>query len=190
MAVITVSRQLGSMGCDIADAVVQRLGYQKVWRRLINQAARRARTPGMALDVLDDLGLLGLKPSTSEEKAYLDAIRELIEEHAQAGNVLIVGRGGQAVLAGWPNTLHVRIIAPMDVRVERLVRRQGISPNAARAQIQASDRRRKQFVARAYHVDWGDPTLYDLVLNTASLDVTRTADLICHAVTSMAGVKE
>jgi cytidylate kinase len=190
MAVITVSRQLGSLGCDIADAVAQRLGYHKVWRGLINQAARRARTPEMALEMLDELGLLGLKPSLSEESAYLDAIRELIEEQARADNVLIVGRGGQAVLHGWPNTLHVRLIAPLDVRVERLVQRHGISANAALAQIQASDRRRKRFVERAYHVDWGDPTLYDLVLNTASLDVARTADLICHTVSSMAGIKE
>ena len=125
MAVITVSRQLGSLGCDIADAVAQRLGYRKVWRGLINQAARRARTPGMALAMLDDLGLLGLKPSLSEERAYLEAIRDLIEELARGGNVLIVGRGGQAVLRGWPETLHLRIIAPLEVRVERLVQRHG-----------------------------------------------------------------
>jgi len=186
MAVITVSRQLGSLGCDIADAVAQRLGYRKVWKGLINQAARRARTPEMALDILDDLGLLGLKPSLSEEKAYLDSIRELIEEFARAGNVLIVGRGGQAVLRGWPNTLHVRIIAPLDIRVERLVQRHGISAKAALARVQASDRRRKRFVERAYHVDWGDPSLYDLVLNTASLDIARTTELICFAATTMA----
>ena len=190
MAVITVSRQLGSLGCDIADAVAGQLGYRKVWRGLINQAARRARTPGMALDLLDDLGLLGMSPSPSEEKAYLNAVRELIEEHARAGNVLIVGRGGQAVLRGWPDSLHVRIIAPLDVRAERLVARHGISALAALARIRASDRRRKRFVERAYHVDWNDPALYDLVLNTASLDVTRAAGLICHAVASMAGVKE
>jgi cytidylate kinase len=190
MAVITVSRQLGSLGCDIADAVAQRLGYRKIWRGLINQAARRARTPEMALDILDDLGLFGLKPSLSVEKAYLDAIRELIEELARADNVLIVGRGGQSVLRGWPNTLHVRIIAPLDVRVERLVQRHGITARAALAQVRASDRRRKQFIERAYNVDWNDPTLYDLVLNTASLGVAGASGLICHAVTSMAGVKE
>lgn len=190
MAVITVSRQLGSLGCDIADSVAQQLGYRKVWRGLINQAARQARTPGMALDVLDDLGLLGLTPSSSEEQAYLEAIRELIEEHARAGNVLIVGRGGQAVLRGWPDILHVRITAPLDIRVKRLVQRQGIFPEAALAQVQASDGRRKRFVERAYHVDWNDPALYDLVLNTASLDVSRSTDLICHAVASMAGVKK
>ena len=190
MAVITVSRQLGSLGCDIADAVAQRLGYRKVWRGLINQAARRARTPGMALAMLDDLGLLGLKPSLSEERAYLEAIRDLIEELARGGNVLIVGRGGQAVLRGWPETLHLRIIAPLEVRVERLVQRHGVSAEAALAQVRASDSRRKRFVERAYRVDWNDPTLYGLVLNTGSIDLTRSVDLICHVVASLAGVKE
>ena len=189
MAVVTVSRQLGSLGCDIAEAVVQRLGYRKAWRGLINQAARQARTPEMALEMLDELGLLGIKPSLSVEKAYLEAVRELIEDLARAGDVLIVGRGGQAVLQGWPNTLHVRIIAPLEVRVERLVGRHGISPDAALARIQTSDRRRKRFVQRAYHVNWSDPDLYDLVINTASLDVPGAAGLICHAVTSMTGNK-
>jgi len=190
MAVITVSRQLGSLGCDVVDAVAQALGYPKLWRDLINQAARRARTPEMALDMLDDLGLLGLKPSLSQERAYLDAIRELIEEYAQKGDVLIIGRGGQAVLRGWPGTLHIRIIAPLEVRVERLVQRHGITASAALAQIQASDRRRKQFVERAYHLDWSDPTLYDLVLNTASLDVSQATELICFATTTITLTKQ
>jgi cytidylate kinase len=190
MAVITISRQLGSLGCDIADAVVQRLGYRKAWRGLINQAARRARAPEMALEMLDEFGLLGLKPQLSAEKDYLDAIRELIEELARDDKVVIVGRGGQAVLQGWPNTLHVRVIAPLEVRVKRLAGLQEISKEAALAQIRTSDRRRKQFVEHAYHVNWSDPTLYDLVLNTGSLDVPGAAGLICLAVTSMVEIKK
>lgn len=189
MAVITVSRQLGSLGSDIAGAVAQQLGYRVAWKGLINQAARQARTPEMALEMLDELGLLGLKPSLSAEKAYLHAIRELIEELARGDNVLIVGRGGQAVLQGWPNTLHVRIIAPLEVRVQRLAERHAIPAEAALAQIRASDRRRKRFVQHAYHVDWGDPALYDLVINTASLDVARSASLVCQAVTSRVGTE-
>jgi cytidylate kinase len=189
MAVITVSRQLGSWGYDIVNSVAQQLGYRVAGKGLINQAARQARTPEMALEMLDELGLLGVKPSLSAEKAYLEAIRELIEEFARADNVLIVGRGGQAVLQGWPNTLHIRIIAPLDVRVRRLVRRQAIPEEAALAQIRTSDRRRKRFVQRAYHVDWADPALYDLVLNTAALNVARSASLICHTVNSLAGTK-
>lgn len=185
MAVITISRQLGSLGCEVADAVVQQLGYQKAWRGLINQAARRAHAPEMALEMLDELGLFGIKPSLSVEHEYLDAIRELIEELARDGNIVIVGRGGQAVLQGWPDTLHVRVIAPLEVRVKRLVEGQGIQAEAALAQIETSDRRRKRFVKRAYHVEWSDPSLYDLVLNTARLGISKAARLICLAVTTM-----
>jgi len=185
MTVITLSRQVGSLGCEVAEAVVQRLGYRKAWRGLINQAARRARTPEMALEMLDELGLLGIKAPVSAEKEYLDAIRGLIEELAREGDILIVGRGGQAVLQGWPNTLHVRVIAPLEVRVKRLAEEQGIRADAALAQVRASDRRRKRFVERAYHVNWSDPSLYDLVLNTAALNVSRAAGLICLAVSSM-----
>ncbi|MGD8402075.1 MAG: cytidylate kinase-like family protein [Anaerolineales bacterium] len=189
MAVITISRQLGSLGCEVADEVVQRLGYRKAWRGLINQAARRARTPEMALEMLDELGLFGIEPSLSVEKEYLDAICELIEELARDDNIVIVGRGGQAVLQDWPDTLHVRVIAPLEVRVNRLVDEQGISKEAALAQIQTSDRRRERFVERAYHVNWSEPSLYDLVLNTATLDVPKAAELICLAVTSMVETK-
>ena len=189
MAVITFSRQLGSLGCDIADAVVQRLGYRKAWRGLINQAARQSRTPEMALEMLDELGLLGIKPPLSAEKEYLAAIRDLIEELARDGDILIVGRGGQAILRGWPGVLHVRVIAPLDVRVKRLTDRHGIPEEAALARIRSSDRRRKRFVERAYHVNWDDPTLYDLVLNTGALDIATAAGLICLAVTSMVEAK-
>jgi len=189
MTVITLSRQLGSLGCEVADAVAQQLGYRKAWRGLINQAARRARTPEMALEMLDELGILGIKPSLSVEKEYLGAIRELIEELARDDNIVIVGRGGQAVLQGWPNTLHVRVIAPLGVRVKRLAEEQGIPAEAALAQVRASDRRRKRFVERAYHINWSDPNLYDLVLNTATLDVPRAARLICLAVTSTVEMK-
>jgi cytidylate kinase len=65
--------------------------------------------------------------------------------------------------------------------------RQSIPAEAALAQIGASDRRRKHFVEHAYHVDWNDPALYDLMINTASLDVPRSASLICHVVNSMTG---
>jgi len=185
MAVITLSRQLGSLGCEVADFVVRQLGYRKAWRGLINQAARRARAPEMALEMLDELGLFGIKPSLSAEQEYLDAIRELIEELARDDNIVIVGRGGQAVLRDWPGTLHVRVIAPLEVRVKRLAEGQGIRAEAALARIETSDRRRKRFVERAYHVDWSDPSLYDLVLNTARLGVSRAAGLICQAVVMM-----
>ena len=182
MAVITLSRQLGSLGFETAKLLAPRLGYRLVWRDLINQAARRAGAPDVALAMIDELNLLGLKPSQSDILAYLEAVKNVMQELADAGNVIIVGRAGQILLAGQPHTLHVRTIAPVNLRVGRLASRLGISTEAARAQIDASDRYHQQYFKRFYKIAWDGPGLYDLVINTAKMSTEDTADIICAAI--------
>jgi cytidylate kinase len=181
MPVITISRQLGSLGCDIAHAVKEQLGYQIVWRELINQAAMRSGAPEVALAVIDELGLLGLSPSSSDIKAYRNSLQAVMEELASTGNIVIIGRGGQAILRGRPDTLHVRLTAPVDIRTSRLAARQDISLQAAMAQIKASDRYRRYFVKRLYRITWDNPDLYDIALNTAHLQISAAANIICNA---------
>jgi cytidylate kinase len=181
MAAITISRMMGSLGCQIAQVVGQRLGYQVVWREAINQAAIRAGAPEVALAVIDELGLLGLRPDPQAVQAYLDAIAQVMRELADAGHVVIVGRAGQAILRGRPDVYHVRVIAPVDVRVDRLVAGKGLTPAAARAQLEASDRHRTRYLKRSYHIRWDDPDLYDLVVNTANLSPFAAGELIYRA---------
>ena len=181
MAVVTLSRQLGSLGFETAQLVAQRTGFRLVWRELINQAARRAGAPEVALAVIDELNLLGLKPSPEDMQAYLNAVRTVMEELANEGDVIIVGRAGQIILANHPRTLHVRVTAPVSVRVERLAQRQGISLKAARAQVDASDRYHQSYFKRYYKLPWDGPGLYDLVINTAKLNMEDAAEIICIA---------
>ncbi len=179
MAVVTLSRQLGSLGFEIAQLVAQRTGYRLVWRELINQAARRAGAPEVALAMIDELNLLGLKPSPEDMQAYLSAVRIVINELADSGNVVIVGRAGQILLANRPGTLHVRVTAPVDVRVARLAKQQGIPMAAARAQIDASDHYHQTYFKKYYKLPWDGPGLYDLVINTAKLNLEDSAEIIC-----------
>src|SRR5512146_3549853 len=181
MAVITISRQYGSLGNIIANALGQRLGYRVVMRELINQAARAAGAPEVALAVIDELGLLGLAPSEQDYQAYIQAVKSVMLELADQGNVIIAGRGGQVVLAGRPDTLHVRTVAPVELRVARIAERYAISLAAARAQVRASDRQRRLFLKRFYNIDGDDPQLYDLVINTARMDAETACSLICAA---------
>ncbi len=181
MAVITISRQYGSLGNIIANALGQRLGYRVVMRELINQAARAAGAPVVALAVIDELGLLGLAPSEQDYQAYIQAVKSVMLELADQGNVIIAGRGGQVVLAGRPDALHVRTVAPAELRVARIAERYAISLAAARAQIKASDRQRRIFLKRFYNIDGNDPQLYDLVLNTARMTAETACNLICAA---------
>jgi cytidylate kinase len=182
MAVITVSRQMGSLGSEVAFTVADLLGYRLVWRELINKAARRAGAPETALAVIDELGLLGVSPSRQANQAYSRAVEQVMHELVQEGNVVILGRAGQVILEKTPDALHVRIIAPLDLRVERIAQKLSIAPEHARAQVEASDRNRASYMRRFYHVQWDDPSLYHLIINTGYVAPAHAAGLICQAV--------
>ena len=181
MDVITISRQLGSLGFQVGQAVAAKLNYRLVWRDLINQAAIRSGAPEIALAMIDELNLLGLTPSTDQFNAYFRVVGQVIHELAAAGGIVIVGRAGQVVLRDEPRALHVRVIASLDVRIQRIASYRGISPEAARAQIEASDRTRKSYLRRAYQANWEDTSLYDLILNTSRMSLTTAAEIISHA---------
>lgn len=183
MNVVTISRQLGSLGSAVGKLVAEKMGYRLVWRDLINQAASRAGAPELALAMIDDLGLLGLSPSAKQRQAYLEAVSQVLIELANSGNVVIIGRAGQVVLHGHPEALHVRIIAPEVDRIARIRADKNVTAEAARAQIIASDRTRKIYLSRFYQVNWEDPGLYDLTINTAHMDCEAAASLVCHALT-------
>jgi cytidylate kinase len=188
MPVITISRQKGSLGSAVASAVAARLGYRITWRELINEAARRAGAPVMALAVIDELGLLGLSSSPKSYRSYLDAVATVMQDMAKEGNVVIVGRAGQVILADFPDTLHVYVVAPLDVRVQRISDSLKIPLSAARAQLEASDHFRHSYLRRFYDVEWNDPNLYDLILNTSHMTVEAAANLICQAVYQNTGI--
>lgn len=181
MAAITISRQLGSQGDEVAQMTAQLLGYRVVHRELINEAARRAHAPEMALEAVDVLGLLDVHPTQKARRSYQQAIYQLMQEIAQQGNAIIIGRAGCTLLAERSDVLHVRLIAPIAWRIKRLARILSINLDAAREQIETSDRARYTYVYQNYKVDWNDPQLYTLILNMEKLTVNDAAALICLA---------
>jgi cytidylate kinase len=181
MTAITISRQLGSLGDEVAEAVAERLNFRVVCRDLINQAAIQCGAPEVALALIDDLGLLGIHPSARTQKAFLRSVDGVVKELNAAGNVVIVGRAGQMILRNDPNVLHVKVIAPASLRAERIAGQKNVPMEAALAQIEASDHARQTYLKRYYHARWDDPELYDLILNTARLLPAEAACLICRA---------
>jgi cytidylate kinase len=181
MSVITVSRQLGSLGDEVARAVADKLDYQIIGRDLINQAAVRANVPEVALAAIDDLGLLDLHPPPESIHAYQNSISEIMHELAAAGNVVIVGRAGQVILRDNPQVLHVKVIAPKKIRFQRLAQQQNTTLECAKAQVLTSDKTRQNYLQKYYQVRWDDPQLYDLIVNTARLQPQQAACLICQA---------
>jgi cytidylate kinase len=181
MPVITLSREMGSRGDDVAMAVAERLGLRLVGRELINRAARAAGAPEVALAEIDELGLLGVKPSPGALRLYTQKVAEVIRELAARGDLLVVGRGGQVVLADEPGVLHMRVIAPRPMRLQLVQARCHVTPEAATARIDASDKARAAYLRRAHGVRWDAAGLYDMVLNMAHLSVADAAEVVCLA---------
>ena len=180
VSVITISRQLGSLGDEVAQAIAERLNFRVICRDLINQAAIRAGAPEVALATIDDLGLLGLRPSTLARQNYHIAVREMMEEYSKEGNIVIIGRAGQVILKDHPNVLHVKVIASSTLRAKRIAQAQSISLEAAQSQVEMSDKNRRNYLKRYYKVRWDNPELYDLIVNTARLNPSQAACLICQ----------
>lgn len=186
MTVITLSRELGSRGDDVAVALAERLGLRLVGREIINRAAQDAGAGEAALAELDELGLLGLKPSRANLERYRKKIVAIIEAQAAEGNVLLVGRGGQVVLGHRRDVLHVRITAPLSLRCATVRERCRVSTEVASARIAASDASRAGYHKRHFGVRWDDAFLYDIILNMARLTVPAAVDVIVAAVVAQA----
>lgn len=190
MSAITISRQMGSQGNEIAWQVALQLGWRWVNRELINRSALAAKVPQVALAEIDELSLFGLRPSAKEWRAYQGQVERLIRDMADEGGVVIVGRGGQVVLRDRPDVLHVRVIAPFETRVSWLQQKEKISVEAAQARLRESLKARAQYLQRSYDVQVDDPALYHLVINTGLVSVSQATDLVVQAFQILTGRRQ
>jgi CMP/dCMP kinase len=210
MRAITISREYGSGGGEIAARLARRLGWQLIDHAVIEQTARELEVHETEVEKHDEEyvestlsriqdriqrfapaaftsaggpgpSLLASSPSSAEPRAYQDTMRHIITAAANTGHVVIVGRGGQVLLADKRDVLHIRVVAPLDMRVAYVVRREGLDLDAARKRVQAKDRARTRYMQTQYHCQHEDPHFYDLVIDTAVLDLDSAVDLICLA---------
>src|SRR5437588_4105743 len=208
MRAITISREYGSGGGEIAARLARKLGWQLIDHAIIEQTADElgvhetevekydeeyveSTRPGILDRIIEQLapsapmtggGGVLIRPSSSAEGlAYGATMRDIITAAATTGHVVIVGRGGQVLLADKRDVLHVRVVAPLEQRVAYVVRREGLDTEAARRRVQAKDQARTRYMQTQYRCQHEDPHLYDLVINTAVLSLDRAVDLICLA---------
>jgi cytidylate kinase len=120
-------------------------------------------------------------PISASLEGYVRMVGMVIRGLAHEGNVLILGRGGQALLKTHPGALHVQTVAPFGYRVEEIMARHSLSKRDAQNRVRASDRARFDYLRRYHDADWLDPTLYHLVLNAERLPIATATDLIIAA---------
>ncbi len=209
MAVITISRQWGSLGDEIADLLCQKLGYQRFDKKMMVQVGQEL---GLAANVAKAVAdyqpaaknllekwfgstqrITGGDPSSWTFSARADALQDLsiahlmriIEAGYKKGNVVIVGRGGMAALKDKPDVLHVRIQAPTELRISRIAKSENLSLEEATERVKARDASDVDWIRRYFDLDSHDPQLFDLIINTAKTTPAAAAELILKALAAM-----
>lgn len=172
MSVIAMTREMGSLGKDVALELAENLGLDIVQRELVEHVADKLHLRESAVNRFLE-GKAGLleRWGIDENAVSLSTVEEILEVAAK-GNVLIRGWGATYALREVPHVLCVRVCAPLRNRVEVLMRRMNIDhQDIALREIEQSDAAHSEAMMRLFHVGWQDPLLYDAVLNTGHLGV-------------------
>ncbi len=117
-----------------------------------------------------------------DDERYLKTLTSVIRGVAARDNVVILGRGSQAILRDAEHALHVYVASPKQLRIDSLVQRDGLSQHDAERRIKQSDHNRQAFHRRYFKADAEDPGLYDLVINGGRIGVAHAVELIALAV--------
>lgn len=181
MSIIAISDTAGSLGTEIGRGLASKLGYEFADRELISKAAERfGEAPTDLTHATEEKPTLWERVRETQHRytAYVEAI---MFEMAAADGAVLIGRGAAIVLGKFPHVLRVRVTAPPAVRARRIQETQGLTAEAAEDEVRRSDREHGTRLKFLYHVDWDDPLLYDLVLNTDRVHVGGAVHLIGEA---------
>jgi len=179
MAILTISREYGSGGHEIGQRVAEKLGYQFVDKERLFQDLDRAGTQwGRLAREVDEVCPTLWERHDWQYRGYVAQTEALILSYAEADKVVLIGRGGSFLLQGIPFSLRVRLVAPLEVRVERVMVRERLNREAAARLITQVDGDRACYVKANYGSDWSQDRLYDLTLNTASLTYDQVVDIL------------
>jgi cytidylate kinase len=182
--IITIEREYGCGGGEIAQLVANQLGW-KLWnQRLTEEIARLANCPKAVVEAREEKNdplyyrlfksfmrgsyegaVNAPKLNLVDSETILRITRRVVEHAAEAGNCVIVGRGSQQFLKARPDTLRIFLYAPREDKVRRLLHR-GKTEKEAEELVDSVDRERADFIQKYFNVDWPDRPIYHALLNT------------------------
>ena len=203
---ITIAREFGAGGSELAEAIGERLGWPVLDRQLAGRVAARLELDPEAVEHMDEhaptllarvaSAMLVCPPEAPlfvdtaammSPDAVADAVRAEILDAARTPPLVVVGHGGQCLFGARPRTLHLRLVAPMADRVARICARQGCDPRTATTRIRQADEDRNAYIRRYHDAEWRNPLLYDLEINTGRVPIADAADLVVRLVRSRVG---
>jgi cytidylate kinase len=183
--IVTIEREYGSGGGEIAQLLAAQLGW-KLWDQLLTEEiARLANCPKAVVEVREERtdplyyrlfksflrgsyegSLNAYKLNVVDSESILSMTERVVQHAAKTGNSVIVGRGSQHFLRNRPDTLRVFLYAPRESKVRRLLAR-GKSEKEAQQLVDTIDRERADFIQKYFRVEWPDRAIYHTMINTA-----------------------
>ena len=183
MHVVTVSRQLGSLGDVIAALVAREKGYKLIGPDQIHERANTCdpeyRDVCQVYDSEKGPGFW--ERIFFDTPSYTALFESLTYEFASQGDVVIMGRGAQLILRGIPGVFNVRTVARTATRVERVAERFGVTREQASESVRKHDRERHALMQSVFEHDERDWALYDIVINTTRYTAEGAARIVVEA---------
>ena len=199
-SILTISHQYGSGGSRIARELGRRLQWSVWEKEIVRKIASQYKVAEEYVEAKDErvdsfiermVGLFGMggfestyeipPPLWLTDAQLTRMTRTIIEEVAKEGRAIIVGRAGNLVLANNPRALHIFLLAPLEVRISRVMQAEGLSRGEAERRIAGMDKIRTDYVHTFYHASWHDPGQYHLVVDSGVWGEEGTTDLLVWA---------
>ncbi len=197
MAVITISKEFGTDSEKVASQAAQRLGYEYIGEHLIAEIAKelhvseseaemfRKTSQSRILRFVDRYTcsivqkVVDREHGCLDDKNYYETTKKLVQNVYEAGNAIILGWGGQCILRGKSNTLHVRLIKDEKTKIKEVMQNRNLEHKAAKTLIEREESDLRAYIEHYFNEDWNAAHLYDLIIDMGKTSVEKAVDLIC-----------
>ncbi len=183
MAVITVSRKLGSRGDEIAEQAAHMLGYHYVDKAFIEAVLSQYGLVEFSAEY-DSIPSFWEKFDAQKEERremMVSMLNRVMRAVACQGNVVILGRSGFFLFEGYTDVLNVRIQAPLSFRIEQIMQREKVTRDEAEAIVKHGDEVRATFVKSFYNIQWDVCTTFDLLIDTSKIPPEMAVNWLVEA---------
>ena len=184
--VVTLSREPGSGGRIVAEGLAECSDLDIFHQEVIHEMAQSAGVSKRLLETLDEKGISMVEDWVSAAirerylwpDEYLQHLMKVIGTIGKHGGAVIIGRGANFILPP-EGRFRIRVIAPLELRVERVAKEFDVNPEEAKRRITRTESDRRAFMRKYFNADIADPRNYDLVINTGTLTIEKSVQTIC-----------
>ncbi|MBE3557960.1 MAG: cytidylate kinase-like family protein [Ktedonobacteraceae bacterium] len=200
MRAVTLSREYGSGGGEIARRLAERLGWQLVDHEIVARVAQELNISEEEAEEYDERAestvslilnsMRAISPAMftaasemamTDSQTFREVLSRVVEAAVETQHAVIVGRGSQVLLKDRRDVLHARIVAPLEKRIRYVMQREACSRTDAEARIRLKDHDRQRYLQTQYRCRPDDAHLYDIILNTGVLSLDSAVDLLILA---------